>query len=334
MLNPLRRRNHVLPGSVFGFGLVASMWLYSVSVLFGTIGVLLMIFFLYLELVTQWSFRAPPRRKPAFKDERFKTHILEVNGHNIAHYISAGRVDKPTVWMCHGWTSGAYRMGVRAASFLERGWTVILVDLPGHGISDSLRKWTAEETTSLLIQAFNQLHHARPELFSSGVVHYGHSMGSFVGLRISHRRSELNEGIDLLGWVLESPMTGYSEIFIETCKILRIPSILRPIVLRKTLRHFNALNEGVAQFSRLSDADAPAWGMPQEKALLVQAMPDERLGSAHYERLIRLMESESQPALLTTELLNDLTHSGSHVSPSRKAAVDTWLDEHYSASSA
>ena len=73
----------------------------------------------------------------------------------------------------------------------------------------------------------------------------------------------------------------------------------------------------------------PLWGMPRERALLVQAIPDERLGSIHHERLIRLIEGGDNPSLLTTSLLDDLTHSGSHESPSRKAAVEAWLDEHF-----
>ena len=128
---------------------------------------------------------------------------------------------------------------------------------------------------------------------------------------------------------MESPMTGYTEIFEETCNIFGSHLQLRPIVLRKTLRHFNARNEGVASFNRLAEADVPAWGMPQERALLVQAIPDERLGSIHHERLIRLMEGGQSPTLLTTTLLEDLRHSGSHESPSRKAAVDAWLNEHF-----
>ena len=85
----------------------------------------------------------------------------------------------------------------------------------------------------------------------------------------------------------------------------------------------------MALFNRLDEADVPLWGMPRESVLLVQAIPDERLGSIHHERLIRLIEGGDNPSLLTTSLLDDLTHSGSHESPSRKAAVEAWLDEHF-----
>lgn len=329
MLNVLRKHNHVLPACVFLLGLVCSVWFLSINVLVGAFCCILTLFLTYLELVTQWSFRAPPRRKPKLDDNRYESRMIVVNGHRIAHYIAAGRPGMPLVWMCHGWTSASSRMVDRAESFLERGWSVLLVDLPGHGISDGLEKWSAEESTTLLISAINKLQREQPDLFAAEMVHYGHSIGAFIGLRISKRRSELNEGMNIQGWVFESPMTGYTEIFDETCNILRIPHPIRPIVLRKTLRHFNARNEGVAHFNRLDEADVPAWGMPQERALLVQAIPDERLGSIHHERLIRLMEGGQSPTLLSTTLLEDLRHSGSHESLSRKAAVDAWLDEHF-----
>ena len=284
----------------------------------------------YLEVVTQLSFRAPPKRKPPVEDEHFARVMVSVNDHEVAHYIAKGRDGAPLAWIFHGWTSGACRMTHRAKSFLERGWSVVMVDLPGHGVSDSLTKWSAEESCTLLIQSMNQLHQQRPELFASGVVHYGHSIGAFIGLRISHRRDELNNDLSLLGWILESPMTGYSEIFHETCNLLSIPQIFRPTVLRKTLRHFNAINQQTSYFTHLNHADIPKWGLPKEPSLLVQAVPDERLGAVHHERLIKLMQGGKDESLLTVMLLDDLTHSGSHASSSRKAAVDAWLDASFS----
>ena len=329
MLNALRRENHILPALVLFLGILSTSLALSLHPWLGTIVALVSVVLVYLEIVTQLSFRAPPKRKPPVEDERFSRSMLAVNDQEVAHYIAEGREGAPLAWIFHGWTGGACRMTFRAESFLERGWSVVLVDLPGHGASDSLTKWSAEESCTLLIQCVNQLAQQKPELFTSGVVHYGHSIGAFIGLRISHRRDELNEAVSMLGWILESPMTGYTEIFDETCNLLKIPKIFRPTVLKKTLRHFNAINQNTANFSRLDEADVPKWGMPQESSLLVQANPDERLGAVHHERLIALMTGGSEESLLTIALLDDLTHSGSHNSSSRKAAVDAWLDESF-----
>ena len=66
---------------------------------------------------------------------------------------------------------------------------------------------------------------------------------------------------------------------------------------------------------------------------MVQANPDERLGAVHHQRLIEVMSSIEHSDLLTTHLLDDLRHSGSHESSSRKAVVDAWIDERFDHSS-
>ena len=47
--------------------------------------------FVYLELVTQWSFRAPPKRKPALVDEAWERMTIDANGCGIAYYLHKGQ---------------------------------------------------------------------------------------------------------------------------------------------------------------------------------------------------------------------------------------------------
>ena len=333
MLQWARRQNNVLPLFV---GLIGVSTAYAISFLSipgSLIACIVSFFLVYLELITQWSFRAPPRRKPEVNDPAWTKLSVEVNGMNIVHYLHEGRPNAPLAWIIHGWTSGSMRMLQRAESFVERGWNVLLVDLPSHGGSDSLTKWSAEESTTLLIHSINQLHREQPTYFEHGVCYFGHSIGSFIGLRLSKRRDELQIGENLRGWIFESPMTGYTEIHEETCNILRIPRILRPWILAKTIRHFNALNGPERIINNLSEADVPSWGITTEPTLLVQADPDERLGPGHHERLVLAMKERPFNELLQSHFLPDLRHSGSHESASRKNVVDAWLDEQFPYSS-
>ncbi len=333
MLQWARRRNNVLPAVVAIGGLTTALLSYRFSPFMSLMSVVLTFFLLYLEVMTQWSFRSPTRRKPAVDDPNWERIELESNGLNIVHYVHRGHEAAPLAWVVHGWTAGAMRMMHRSSSFVERGWTVVMVDLPSHGGSDGLVKWSAEETTTHLITSMNQLKEMHPPWFQNGVCYFGHSMGSFVGLRISHRRDELAIGTQVKGWIFESPMTGYTEIHDETCNLLRIPRVLRPMILAKTIRHFNAINGPRRPIRDLSDADVPSWGITNEPTLLVQANPDERLGPVHHERLIQCMEAPPYKGLLVVHLLNDLRHSGSHESASRKIVVDEWLDEQFPYSS-
>ena len=329
MLQWVRRRNHILPTFVGVLGLLLTFFLLEPFPAVSILAFLTTAFFLYLEVVTQWSFRAPARRKPEVDDPDWQRIGIRVNGITLVHYLHKGMEDAPLAWVIHGWTSGSMRMLQRAESFLERGWNVLMVDLPGHGGSDRLVKWSAEETTTHLIDSMNEFQRANANLCANGVWYFGHSMGSFVGLRVSHRRNELSIADKLQGWIFESPMTGYTEIHDETCNILRIPHFLRPWVLAKTIRHFNAINGPDRIIKALSDADMPAWGMTTEPTLLIQAEPDERLGPAHHQRLVLAMSEPPYAGLLQAHFLSDLRHSGSHESASRKAVIDAWLDENY-----
>ena len=334
MLNWARQRNHVLPVIVGVTGGSISMYVAATYGWYLSIPAgLLTFFFVYLEVVTQWSFRAPLKRKPALVDKAWERMTIDADGYGIAYYVHKGQPGAPLAWICHGWTAGAIRMVHRASTFIERGWHVVLVDLPSHGASESLPKWSAEQASTLLMKSINEVHERRPEMFTNGVCYYGHSIGAFIGLRVSKRRKELNEAIHPTSWIFESPMTGYTEIHDETCNILKIPMVLRPWVLAKTLRHFNAINGPVRLVTRLSDADVPDWGLPTEPTLLVQANPDERLGAVHHQRLMEAMSSGDHSPLLSTHLLDDLRHSGSHDSSSRKAVVDAWVDERINHSS-
>ncbi len=324
MLDALRKRNNLLPFLVCTGGLLACTPLYPIHPGLFIMGMVLTAFFTYLELVTQMAFRTPTRRKEPVDDDDWTVHDIESDGVRMRVYLHQGLPSAPTLMMCHGWTAGSIRLVPRAQLFLKRGWSVILIDLPNHGSSGDLVKWTAEKSTTLIIDTNNMLQDSHPQCFENDLYFYGHSIGSFIGLRISKRRNELRLSADFRGWIFESPMTGYTEIFHETCRLLRIPHVLRPWVLRKTIRHVNAANKETPDLHRLYEADVPLWGMTHEPTLLVQAYPDERLGSSHYERLIALM-GQAKDSHLTVELLEDLTHSGSHESAVRDAAIERWL---------
>ncbi len=333
MLVWARTHNHVLPTAVGLAGLVTTVGFWQLLIVAGILAMTVSVFALYLEIVTQLSFRAPPRRKPVLDKPGWEIHRLSVDGCTVQHYVWMGEPSNPVALLLHGWTSGAVRMDGRAASFVERGWSVVLVDLPGHGASDSLTKWSAEQCTTILLGSLDQLSERLPDRFSRGVWFYGHSIGAFIGLRISKRRGESKWGQHLRGWVFESPMTGYTEIHHETCNMLRIPTLLRQLVLSKTLRHFNALNAKVGTIRSLSEADMPSWGVPNEPVLLVQADPDERLGPSHHRRLISTMTNDDGPILLTVHMLPGLRHTGGYLNAPRKEKIDAWLDEQIAHSS-
>ena len=330
VISALRRRNHAVPLSVALLGGSLSLVASYLSPIIGWTIVGFTFFWFYIELMTQWSFRAPASRKPPIDDPSWNPMLLSIEGQEIMFYHKNSDPKSPTVVISHGWTSGAMRMTGRAQPFLERGWNVVMFDLPSHGGSSRLTKWTAEESCSLVIKALNAFCGQQDGLFEGPVAYVGHSMGCFIGLRLSKRRTELAFGERWVGWVFESPMTGYTEIFDETCRLLRVPHLFRRLLLRNTIRHFNALNSATTRLTSLNEADMPAWGNPQEPLLLIQASPDERLGDAHHVRLTNEIKNQGREHQLTAHYLTSLSHTGSHVHEERENLIGQWLDAHSS----
>lgn len=320
-------RNNVFP---FLFLILTTVFTYLTfkESLYALTGVFIFSFLTYIETVTQLSFRAPQRRKPVLEEDGWETLAHPTLAGSVNSYIHEASSKKaPTLILIHGWTSASSRMVGRSKVFIDRDWAVIAVDLPNHGGSDSVDKWTAERATSTVIESLNHISRSHPHLFSSGVCYYGHSMGGFIGLRISHRRGELESNPQILGWVLESPMTGYTEIFQETSKILHIPKFIQPLVLWRMMSQFNSLNHERPNLSELVETDSPNWGLTNEPTLLVQAADDERLGEIHYLRLQRSHDEAGTRHLLTTEVMDELRHSGCAVHNGRDAVVIQWLDQ-------
>lgn len=288
------------------------------------IAVAYLVWFVYISTMTRWSFRAPSKRKPAIQDTAWRAMDVATQRGDLRFYLSDTQPLADVVLLVHGWSSASMRMTDRARVFLDAGCNVVLVDLPSHGASVSLPFWSAEESVSMLIDGLNLLHQQIPDHFGQRMFFFGHSMGGFVGLRISKRRDELTLNGSWSGWVMESPMTGYSEIFDETCRLLKLPGVFRWSLETRVLRKFRSLNPS-SNVRNMEDADMPAWGMFREPTLLVQAANDERLGNAHHERLVREME-QTPSVKLDVHLLDSLPHSGAHEHPERDRLVAAWLD--------
>ena len=279
----------------------------------------------YIRTMTAWSFRAPSKRKEPIEDREWVSVPVKTTLGTMQTYHSPTIQGAPYVLACHGWSSGSIRMTDRVQPYLDRGFNAVLIDLPSHGASSTLPYWSAERSVSLVIESLNSIIDESGSKHSTPLFYVGHSMGGFVGFRLSKRRSELNPQWKLSGWVMESPMTGYTEIFDETCRLLKVPNLFKKSLEYRVLKRFQTLNPSTTDIEGLNDADLPVWGMVQEPCLLVQADPDDRLGDSHHERLVNTMGHQGK-GLLSTHMLPTLTHSGSHVHPQRNQLVGEWLD--------
>jgi pimeloyl-ACP methyl ester carboxylesterase len=84
-----------------------------------------------------WMFLRPQRRELALSDSPFmamaRLHVIRTAGDRVQVYEwGAGT---RTALIVHGWGSRAARFAPLAAVLAERGWRVLALDAPGHGLS-------------------------------------------------------------------------------------------------------------------------------------------------------------------------------------------------------
>ncbi|QMU71182.1 alpha/beta hydrolase [Streptacidiphilus sp. P02-A3a] len=107
--------------------------------------------------------------------ERARTGRLEVHGKSVATY-HWGSGERP-VLLVHGWESRGSRFSAFAAALLERGYSPVTFDAPGHGES------TGKTTTILEYRDVITQLHAEHGDFEAVVAHSLGATASFFALR-------------------------------------------------------------------------------------------------------------------------------------------------------
>jgi pimeloyl-ACP methyl ester carboxylesterase len=279
-----------------------------------------------LDTLVGLSFLLPGRPKPTFEGEGWIGTSFSYDGKTVQTVAFTQQIEPaPLMIMVHGWRSSSSSVSDRALWFTDRGWHVVMIELPNHGSSDSYAVWSAYRSMLAVRSVCNNLE----KLFSaeqvSSCFYYGHSIGGFIGLRLLSEQPPRVAGQDIKAMILESPMTMYEPILDEIATKLRVPTLLHDRYRRRLIAKFNASISQRGRFQRVEEFNVPEWGTPVLPLLCLQASPDQRLGMSHYERLL---ETYSTPALshfLTEHQLRTLTHSGAKHNKEREQAIEAWL---------
>ena len=282
-------------------------------------------FNLILETWVALAFISPSNNKPDFEAEGWvsKFHYLDSTIHSKSFFD--GNV-RPLVILIHGWRSGASSMKGRAAAYIKMGFHVILFELPGHGKSESVSKWTAGHAATTFMQFYDNLTEEFDASLVSEVYLHGHSMGGFVLLRFSKNLTSNPSSLPIAGYVLESPMTCYSMIFRESLDTLKIPKIAEKLFWSRLSAHFNEINPKISDVSELSEVDTPKWGIIRNNCLVIQAEHDNRLGLGHYNQLVK-SQQEITGYIFKHHLVADLSHAGARINLNRDDLIAKWISE-------
>lgn len=277
----------------------------------------------YIETLVSLAFITPGNRKPEITDDQWLSKYT--NGDLKCHYYSRFIENRaPLVIILHGWRSGASSSLPRANIYLEMGYHVVLFEMPSHGKSEWVSKWTAGVAVKGLTSLMNTLSQNEEFDLVSKIFFHGHSMGGFVSLKYSSLAKESKDLPNVGGYILESPMTCYSYIYDEIIGKLRVPSFLHKRLWDRMKKHFNLLNPHLKPIDNLADADVPHWGYITSPMLVLQAEIDDRLALDHYDKLL---ESHNNNQSIEAHLISDLTHAGARKNKNRNNLIKNWLNK-------
>ncbi len=278
-----------------------------------------------IEFYVGISFLLPGRRKPSFEGEGWNSQVFDYDGCPINTVSTLQTGPSPLMVMVHGWRSSSSSVAERAMWFAERGWHVVMVELPNHGSSGEYGHWSAYRSMKAVESVVTGLEVIIDSSDVSSVSYYGHSMGGFIGLRLASKESLRIATQPLSRVILESPMTMYEPILDEIANGYRVPIFLRPAYRRRLIERFNESTGQIGRWTMVEEFNIPLWGVPKLPILCVQAIPDERLGMGHFERLVEVYSQPEYKGLLTTVPLESLTHSGARTNEDRNDAIEHWL---------
>ena len=277
----------------------------------------------YIETLVSLAFITPGNRKPEITDDQWLSKYT--NGDLKCHYYSRFIENKaPLVIILHGWRSGASSSLPRANIYLEMGYHVVLLEMPSHGKSEWVSKWTAGVAVKGLTSLMKALSQEEEFNLVSKIYLHGHSMGGFVSLKYSSLAKESKDLPNAGRYILESPMTCYSYIYDEIITKLRVPKFLHQRLWNRMKKHFNLLNPHIKSIDNLADADVPNWGYITSPMLVLQAEIDDRLALDHYDKLL---ESHIQNQSIEAHLISDLTHAGARKNKNRDNLIKNWLNK-------
>jgi pimeloyl-ACP methyl ester carboxylesterase len=294
------------------------------TLLVGCVGVI-GLYHTIIEFYVGISFLLPGRRKPSFEGDGWSSNFFDHDG-CLIHTVSKIQTGPaPLLVMVHGWRSSSRSVADRAMWFTERGWHVVMVELPNHGSSGEYGHWSAYRSMKAVESVVTELATIIDPSNVTSVTYYGHSMGGFIGLRLASKESLRVAAHPLKRIILESPMTMYEPILDEIANGYRIPMFLHPAYRRRLIERFNESVGQIGRWSKVEEFNIPLWGAPKLPILCIQAVPDERLGMRHFEQLSMVYSRLEYDGFLTSVPLESLRHSGARINEDRNNAIEHWL---------
>ena len=217
-----------------------------------------------------------------YEDIEIKSRTGTIRGWLIKNEGSKG-----CFLLVHGWGSNKSAMVQYSETLYEKGYTIILIDVFGHGASDSIQKQISIETFVNSIQITIDFAEAHAEIGGNGIYVLGHSMGGLAASIVNATDARLR------GLITDSIPTSLANISQSMAGKVKVPYVpfgwlfvswmfLRAGVFLKTRREWqlekifmNQQSPAIAFFS-----------VPDEKVPIVNA--DVLEHRSNFKRIIKV----------------------------------------------
>lgn len=247
---------------------------------------------------------------PGYREIRLRSEELTLRG-----WLSQGALDRPAVVIVHGLGDSLESYQPHARPFLERGQTVLLLDLRGHGGSEGSYTTLGGRESQDVRAAIDYLH--AEHLAEDGVVLMGHSMGSVAVLLAAAGRD------DVRAVVVEALYDTYRNTIARHAKILYGLPSWAPIL---------PLSIWAAEWRADFDADSidavEAASRIKVPLLAIVDGDDDRMPVAVVQRIV---DAHHGPHRLW--LAHGVGHVGAILPPDWERTVMGFLEEHRGAQS-
>ena len=234
----------------------------------------------YISSKIFYNFTRPARKIRGASDNFKRINWISNNNELIVRYEKWNDTVGPLIIGIHGWQSDSSSVEYKIQPFLDSGYHAIMIDLPGHGLSDGLRTWNAVESGERIL---SMLKIESPNWDSSrinSIVLFGHSIGGFVVLRHADRMNAILP-VPISKVYLESPMTSFPLVYKQRTRYWKfIPGLLAKIDLRWAF-----IRDGPNIDIVWRNFAVPDWGIPTLPLRILQAKHDVVLGLNHVDLL-------------------------------------------------
>ena len=296
------------------FSPIKSFWIILISIPIALID-------LWLSFTLGLMLQLPKERQVTDASEHWISEEQVVDGYPVRWLRTLIDDSKPLAIFIHGWNSRPINMEGRSKIFLDSGYNVLLFEMRAHGGNIPVDHWAAMHVCHDFEEVL-KLYSSKGWLDNGYIVH-GHSMGGFIAQR--GLRPELETSKNLKGLILESPVTSYSLINNATCKVLRIPSMFRPWMMKRLLRHYNSMNTEQYRVDDVEFLESPLWGLPDTPTLLVQAKHDSTLGQEHWKHLVDVHSRHDSN--FEYHIVEKLKHSQERSNEGRDTLISNWMNK-------